>query len=102
VLADYLQEREKEVETIMMTLFSQEEATRRYGIECRKEGREEGREEGRKEGREEGREEGHKEGNIRAIHNLMETMSLTAEKAMDALRIPPQEREHYAEAIKSM
>ena len=82
VLADYLQEREKEVETIMMTLFSQEEATRRYGIECRKEGRE--------------------EGNIRAIHNLMETMSLTAEKAMDALRIPPQEREHYAEAIKSM
>ena len=82
MLADYLQEREKEVETIMMTLFSQEEATRRYGIECRKEGRE--------------------EGNIRAIHNLMETMSLTAEKAMDALRIPPQEREHYAEAIKSM
>ena len=39
VLADYLSERSKEVENIMKTLFSQEEATERYGNACREEGK---------------------------------------------------------------
>ncbi len=43
VLATYLADRAKEVEDIMMTLFSQEEATERYGHACREEGRSEGK-----------------------------------------------------------
>ena len=50
------------------------------------------REEGRKEGREEGRKEGRKEGTeiatINNIKNLMETMAITAEKAMDLVKLP--------------
>lgn len=43
MLATYLADRAKEVEDIMMTLFSQEEATERYGHACREEGRSEGK-----------------------------------------------------------
>jgi len=82
VLAKYLAEREGEVEDIMMTLFSQEEVNERYGYECRKEGREENM--------------------LSSIHNLMDTMNFTVEKAMDALKVPMEDRERYASAIKAM
>ena len=42
VLAEYLNDREKEVVDIMMTLFEQEYAVERYGDEKRAEGRTEG------------------------------------------------------------
>ena len=93
VLAKYLAEREGEVEDIMMTLFSQEEVNERYGYECRQEGREEGRTEGRLEGREENM--------LSSIHNLMDTMNLTVEKAMEALKVPKEDRDRYAVAIKA-
>ena len=86
VLAKYLEEREGEVEDIMMTLFSQEEVNERYGNECREEGRTEGREENM----------------LSSIHNLMDTMNFTVEKAMDALKVPMEDRERYASAIKAM
>lgn len=54
VLAEYLNDREKEVVDIMMTLFEQEYAVERYGDEKRAEGKAEGREEGREEGKAEG------------------------------------------------
>lgn len=82
VLAKYLAEREGEVEDIMMTLFSQEEVNERYGNECRKEGREENM--------------------LSSIHNLMDTMNFTVEKAMEALKVPMEDRERYASAIKAM
>ena len=88
VLERYLEERAKEVQDIMMTLFSQEEATKRYGNECREEGREEGRKDGRREGR------------IESIKKMMGNLGLTADKAMDALEIPPQERAAYAAGLK--
>ena len=90
VLAKYLAEREGEVEDIMMTLFSQEEVNERYGNECREEGRIEGRTEGREENM------------LSSIHNLMDTMNFTVEKAMDALKVPMEDRERYASAIKAM
>lgn len=77
VLKDYLEQRKQEVVTIMMTLFSQEEAMSAYmsayGEDCRQEGREEGREEGRKEGRQEGREEGRES---TALNMLRDRMSI--------------------------
>ena len=84
VLEQYLEEREKEVRDIMMTLFSQEEATERYGYECREEGREEGRKEGHKEGRDSER--------VASIRNLMNSLEWTAQQAMDALKVPMQDR----------
>ena len=90
VLAKYLAEREGEVEDIMMTLFSQEEVNERYGNECREEGRIEGRTEGREENM------------LSSIHNLMDTMNFTVEKAMEALKVPMEDRERYASAIKAM
>lgn len=61
---------------------------------------EEGRKEGRKEGkREEGKREGEKLGAAKAellsIKNLMSTMKLTPEQAMNALKIPAANRQKY-------
>ena len=55
----------------------------------------EGRREGRSEGRREGIRKGRREGKAEAIRNLMESMSLTAEQAMKALKIPAGEFGKY-------
>ena len=55
----------------------------------------EGRREGRSEGRREGIRKGRREGKVEAIRNLMESMSLTAEQAMKALKIPAGEFGKY-------
>ena len=47
----------------------------------------------KQEGREEGKEEGDKHRLIKDIQNLMDSLRLTAEQAMDALKIEGQERE---------
>ena len=47
------------------------------------------------EGRREGRSEGRREGKVEAIRNLMESMSMTAEQAMKALKIPAGEFGKY-------
>ena len=43
---------------------------------------------------EEGRSEGRAEERVDSIRNLMETMQVTAEKAMELLKIPQQDRPH--------
>ena len=63
--------------------------------EGREEGRKEGREEGRKEGREEGREEGTETANLSNLKNLMEALKISAESAIDLVKIPAEEREKY-------
>ena len=45
--------------------------------------------------REEGREEGREEERISLIRNLMESLALTAQQAMDALKIPSADRQRY-------
>ena len=55
----------------------------------------EGRREGRSEGRREGIRKGRREGKVEAIRNLRESMSLTAEQAMKALKIPAGEFGKY-------
>ena len=51
--------------------------------------------EGRREGIRKGRSEGRREGKAEAIRNLMESMSMTAEQAMKALKIPAGEFGKY-------
>ncbi len=64
---------------------------------------EEAREDGLEQGRTEGRAEGHKEGvfktTLASIRNLMDTLHLTMQQAMDALKIPPSEQEKYASQL---
>ena len=59
------------------------------------EGRREGIRKGRSEGRREGMRKGRREGKAEAIRNLMESMSMTAEQAMKALKIPAGEFGKY-------
>ena len=54
--------------------------------------KEEGRQEGRREGKQEGRQEGRQEARLLDIKNLMDGMGWTAEKAMDILQIPRNQR----------
>ncbi len=46
-------------------------------------------------GWEEGREEGREEGVLSSVKNLMETLHLSAEQAMDALKISGEEKQKY-------
>ncbi len=48
--------------------------------------------EGRQEGLQKGRQEGRQETMIRNLKNLMDSTGWTAEKAMDTLKIPPEQR----------
>jgi predicted transposase YdaD len=51
-------------------------------------------------GRAVGRTEGREDASLFHIRNLMESMKLTAEQAMDALQIPPEEQKIYAAKLK--
>lgn len=53
-------------------------------------------ERGRKEGIQEGIKEGIKENRLQSIKDLMETLSLSFEQAVEALKIPVNERGEYA------
>ena len=63
--------------------------------------KEEGLAEGREEGLAEGREEGKEEMGIASIKNLIETMKITADQAMDFLKITGDERERYSKMLQS-
>ncbi|MCD8361998.1 MAG: hypothetical protein LUC98_03380 [Lachnospiraceae bacterium] len=60
---------------------------------------EEARETGLTEGRAEGRAEGREDTILESIRNLMETLKLSADQAMEALKIPAGEREKYRAKI---
>jgi predicted transposase YdaD len=55
----------------------------------------------RREAMEDGREEGREEGRILDLHNLMDTMNLTPEEAVKALKIPEEKRAYYIDKLKS-
>ena len=57
--------------------------------------REEGRLAGRKEGRKEGRRQGRAESIIDSIRNIRDSLGLSVEEAMDALKVPENERKNY-------
>lgn len=55
--------------------------------------------EGIAEGRAEGRAEGMTEGILSSIKSLMETMGVSVEKAMAALKIPEAEQRKYLDLL---
>lgn len=74
-LREYLASRETEVEGIMRTLFDQDRQTEIYGKEQRDKGR--------------------TEGMLASIRSLMDTMKISADKAMALLKIPASEYPIY-------
>ena len=52
-------------------------------------------------GLERGLERGLETGTLNAIRNLMETLKLTAEQAMEAFKIPETEKVKYAGMLKN-
>ena len=67
------------------------------GIE---EGRAEGRAERIEEGRAEGRAEGKTESLVSSIKNVMDSIHVSIEEAMDILKVDPQKRQEYAARVK--
>ena len=65
----------------------------------RSEGLQQGRSEGLQQGRSEGFTEGSMKGRLMDIKNLMDSVNWTAEQAMDALKIPKEERAGYLEKL---
>lgn len=61
----------------------------------RREGQKQGQRQGQKQGQKQGRREGIRIGKLSSIKNLMETLHLSAEQAMDALKIPNEEKQKY-------
>ena len=53
----------------------------------------------RAEGRKEGLEAGVADGILSSVRNLMETMNLSAEKAMEALKVSEAEKEKYLKLL---
>ena len=84
-LREYLTDKEKEVEDIMVSLFDQDWITEVYGEECRAEGREEGLTKGRAEGA--------KNEKIASARNFIKDCILTIENIKATGRYTPQEIE---------
>ena len=84
----------------MVTLFNQQKVMEIHDYHIARAAREDGLKEGRAEGRAEGHLAGRAEGVLSSIQNLMETLGLSIEAAMSALKIPEDERDKYARALK--
>ena len=56
---------------------------------------------GLEQGLERGIERGLEIGTLNAIRNLMETLKLTAEQAMEAWKVPEEEKVKYAGMLKN-
>ena len=73
----------------MMTLFDDEIAMANHDASVER------------RGRDVGRTEGQQETTVSHIRNLMKSMSLTADKAMDLLAVPQDQRTMYAGLVQN-
>lgn len=100
-LTEYFREKqESEVFDMMNFQWDAELALQVRAEEAREEGLEKGMEEGLEKGMEKGMEKGKEEGMATSIRRMMEGLGVSMEKAMDVLRIPPEERAKYAALVK--
>ncbi len=101
VLADYLAK--EEVAAIMFTFVDKEKQLARYIKEEREDahskgmeqGIRQGVEQGIRQGIEQGIKQGEETGTLSSIRNLMSSLEIPAEKAMDLLKIPIEEQKNY-------
>ncbi len=96
ILKEYLKSQEKEIVNIMMSLFNEETIMKNHDASIKQEGRAEGRAEGRTEGRAEGQQEA----TVDYIKNIMDSLGVTMDKAMESLKIPQDRRAMYAGLVE--
>ena len=84
----------------MVTLFDQEKVMEIHDYHVAEAARKDGLQEGLAEGLAEGRAEGRTEGTLLSIKSLMETLGLSIEAAMNALKVPEDERIKYANLLQ--
>ena len=94
VMADYLKEKGSEVLNMIFTEWNWDDALEVRG--------EERYARGLKEGEKSGIRKGELQERIASIRNLMETLQLSVEQAMDALKIPQEERENYKKMLHNV
>lgn len=87
VLAPFLMTRQKEVAEIMVTLFDQEKVMEIHDYHIAE------------AARKDGLQEGLAEGTLSSIRSLMETLGLSIEAAMNALKVPEDERSKYTNML---
>ena len=87
IMRDFLKAHEWEVFDMVNLVWNEEDAKKFYIAP------------GREEGLQEGRQEGKMETLLENIRNLMETLHLSAEAAMDALRISPEKQKELSPLI---
>ena len=105
VLADYLAK--EEVAAIMFTFVDKEKQLARYIKEEREDAHSKGMEQGIRQGVEQGIRQGIKQGikqgeetgTLSSIRNLMNSMEIPAEKAMELLNIPGDEQQKYMDRL---
>ena len=68
--------------------------------DMRAEAKAKGRAEGREEGRAEGRAEGNTERILTDLKNVMDSINVSIEEAMEILKIDPLQRQKYAARVK--
>ena len=91
VMKEYLESKEWELMDMIDFEFDINEAKEVW--------KEEAMAQGMAQGKAEGRVEGRAEGKVESLRNIMQTLNLTAQQAMDALKIPQEERDKYASMI---
>ena len=82
--------KDKEVQIMLTQEFFDEMDWNSYRHQWKEEGLEEGRKEGLEEGRKKGLEEGTESERSRSLQSLMETLGLTQDEAMAALKLTPK------------
>ena len=87
IMRDYLLEKRKEVVDMVNFEFNLRDAKEAWQEEAREEGLAEGKVEGKAEER------------LSSIRNIMQTLNLTVQQAMDVLKIPPEEQAAYASKL---
>ena len=97
VLAEFFKENREEIVEMGIYEFNQEV----YDEVLREDGEARGIEIGRSQGIEIGKGQGIEIGRRQAIENLMDTLHLTAQQAMEALKIPENERIKYMDIKNS-
>ena len=83
VIQPFLHGHRSEVKDMLITEYDEEKTMRQF----------------RDEGYEEGREEGRQETILKSIRNVMKTLHVTVEKAMEVLMVPVENRGQYASLL---
>ena len=91
VMKEYLESKEWELMDMIDFEFDINEAKEVW--------KEEAEAKGMAQGMAKGIEKGMAKGKIESLRNIMQTLNLTIQQAMDALKIPPEERDKYASMI---